>query len=97
MNNYGIHLAPVHQYKPTEDIVRLLTSGVEITKSGVYLISQDSGVAFFRVTNASDNITPDNTNAFSLCDDTWMILYLEAGQHVKSNVNRGTCIRLEPV
>ena len=98
MKNYGIHLAPLHQYACTEDVVRLQTGSNSVTKSGPYLISQHSGVIYVRITDSQDNSTVlSNTNSISLSDDAYVVMYLKAGQWVRSSSSQGCCIRLEPV
>ena len=98
MKNSGIHLAPLHQYACTEDVVRLQTGSNQITVGGPYMISQDSGVIYFRVTDSQDNSTVlSNQNSISLSDDAYVVLYLKAGQWVRSSASRGNCVRLEPM
>ena len=98
MKNYGIHLAPLHQYACTEDVVRLQTSSNQITEGGPYLISQNTGVIFFRITDSEDNSTTlTDHNSICLSDDAYVVMYLKAGQWIRSSESRGNCIRLEPV
>ena len=98
MKNYGIHLAPIHQYSVTDDITALATTATQIAEGGTYIISQDSGTIYLRVTDTEDNATVlTNANSICLSDDAYIILYIKAGQYVRTNHNRGTCIRLEPV
>ena len=98
MRNYGIHFAPLHQHAVTDDITALYTNATQITEGGTYIISQDSGTIYLRITDTEDNATVlTNANSICLSDDAYIILYIKAGQWVRSNHNRGTCIRLEPV
>lgn len=98
MKNYGINLAPLHQYACTETVVRLQTGSNQITEGGPYMISQDSGVIYFRITDSQDNTTVlGNQNSISLSDDAYVVMYLKPGQWVRSSASRGNCVRLEPV
>ena len=98
MKNYGIHFAPIHQHAVTDDITALSTTATQITEGGTYIISQDSGTIYLRITDTEDNATVlTNQNSISLSDDAYIILYIKAGQWIRTNNSKGTCVRLEPV
>ena len=99
MNNYGfINRAQLHHYAVTDDIIPLATTATQITAGGTYIISQSAGTIFLRITSTEDNSTVmTNLNSISLSDDAYIVLYIKAGQWIRVNDAKGTCVRLEPV